>query len=264
MRVGAVRHRAPQQLSEIDRWLPYRRPRAAARLRLFCFPYAGGSAAVFRDWPAELPEEVEVCAVQPPGRERRLSEPAYLRMAPLVEGLVEVLRPLLDRPFVLFGHSLGAKVAFEMARRLRELGAPEPAHVLASGCRAPHMPSSERPLHDLPHDELIDELHRLGGTPPAVLEHEELMELLLPLLRSDFELVETYTYEPGEPLACPLSAFGGTDDQEVPGDAVEGWSRMTCGAFRFRMLEGGHFFLHERRRDLLAEVRRDLAAHLAP
>lgn len=249
--------------SAVDLWFPYRRPRSHPRLRLFCFPYAGGSAAAFRTWPDGLPAGVEVCAAQPPGRERRLSEPAFTRVAPLIDALAEVIRPLLDLPFVLLGHSLGGRVAYELARRLREVGGPQPLHLIATGCRALHMPSPDPPIHALPEDEFIQELRRLGGTPHEVLENAELMQLMLPLLRADFELVETYTFEPGKPLDCPISAIGGREDAEVPREAVEGWGELTRGPFRACILEGDHFFLHDHRRELLQEVRHDLVGHLA-
>jgi medium-chain acyl-[acyl-carrier-protein] hydrolase len=263
MSSGTVRAGADQQAAAaLERWLPYRRPRPAATLRLFCFPYAGGAASAFRGWAEALPEDVEVCAVQPPGRERRLVERAFVRMEPLVEALATALEPLLDRPFLLLGHSLGAKMAYELTRELMRRGAPLPRHLIASGSRAPHMPSDDPPVHRLPDDELVRELHRLGGTPAAVLASEELMSLLLPLLRADFELNETYRPGLEAPLPVPLSAYGGTEDPECPPETIAGWSAHTAAPFRQRMVPGGHFFLHERRDDLLDEVRRDLAAYL--
>lgn len=249
-------------MSDLERWLPYRRPQSEPALRLFCFPYAGGSASAFRGWADRLPDGVEICAVQPPGRERRMAESAPTRMEPLVAELARVLEPVLDRPFAFFGHSMGAKVAYELARRLRRDDRSLPRWMCFSGSRAPHMPTDDDPIHALPDDELIDELHRLGGTPKEVLANEELMRLLLPLLRADFELNETYEHEPETPFDVPVSAYGGTRDEECPPETIEGWEDVTRSRFRRHMFEGGHFFLHEVTDELLQEIRRDLASVL--
>lgn len=240
-------------------WLPYRRPRPDAALRLFCFPYAGGLASVFRPWQRDLPPEVEVCAVQLPGRERHWEPPAFTSLSRLVDALVEVLRPLLDRPYVLAGHSMGGTIAFELARRL-QLRRP-PVQVIVSGTRAPHLPAPRGPRHVLPDNELVQELRRMGGTPREVLENEELMALVLPLVRADLELNDTHVHSPGPPLDCPLSAFGGLHDPIVPVEAVEGWRLYTRGGFRARMFEGDHFFIHTHHADLLGEVLDDLRGH---
>lgn len=254
---------SPRGSETADRWFPFRSTRAEARLRLFCLPYAGGSAGVFRGWERELPAAVELWPVQPPGRERRLREPPFVRLDALVSALVEVLTPHLDRPFALLGHSLGGLVAFELTRRLRALRAPLPVHLLVSGSRAPHFPLPwSTPYHTLGDAELAERLRNLGGTPPEILEHEELMQLILPIVRADFEVLETYRFEPGEPLEVPLSAFGGRQDDGVPATTVEGWRAYTRGRWRWQLFDGGHFFLHERRGELLREVSRDLAAYL--
>ncbi len=249
-------------MSDLERWLPYRRPQSTPALRLFCFPYAGGSASAFRGWAEKLPDGVELCSVQPPGRERRMAEPAFTHMEPLVEELARVLEPVLDVPYAFFGHSMGAKVAYELARRLRRQSRALPRLMLLSGSRAPHMPSDEDPIHPLPDDELVDELHRLGGTPKEVLDNDELMRLLLPLLRADFELNETYEHQPENPFDVPVAAYGGLDDEECPPETIEGWKQFTQGPFRRRMFEGGHFFLHEVPDELLREIQRDLAGVL--
>lgn len=249
-------------MSDLERWLPYRRPRSTPALRLFCFPYAGGSASAFRGWADQLPDGVEICAVQPPGRERRMAEPAFSHMEPLVEELAGVLEPVLDLPFAFFGHSMGAKVAYELARKLRREGRGLPRLMIFSGSRAPHMPNEEPPIHALPDDELSDELHRLGGTPKEVLDNDELMRLLLPLLRADFELNETYEHQPENPFDVPVAAYGGLGDEECPPETIEGWKEVTEGPFRRRMFEGGHFFLHEVPDELQGEIQRDLAGVL--
>jgi medium-chain acyl-[acyl-carrier-protein] hydrolase len=240
----------------MDLWQVCSRPDSTAALRLFCFPYAGGGASVFRRWGAALPG-VEVRAIQLPGREARLREPPLHRLEPLLEILLDVLRPALDRPFAFFGHSMGAVIGYELARQLRREGGPMPRRLFVSGREAPHTPS-ERAYHTLPDPELRQALATLGGTPREVLEHDELMELLLPLLRADFSIIENYRYEPGQPLDCPITALGGTEDRGTPLPAVEGWVMHTCGGFEMHTLPGNHFFLHSGEEQVLQIVRAGL------
>ncbi len=195
-----------------DRWLAYRRPRPGAEVRLFCFPHAGGGASLFHGWADRLPPAVEVCPVQLPGRETRFGEPPINRLGPLVGALAEALLPHLDRPFAFFGHSLGALIGFELARRLRRERGLEPVHLFASACAAPQRWGCVRPIHALPDAAFRKELRRLRGTAPAVLDNEELMEILLPALRADFALCETYAYGEDDPLSCPVTAVGGLRD----------------------------------------------------
>jgi medium-chain acyl-[acyl-carrier-protein] hydrolase len=241
------------------RWLAYREVNPRARLRLFCLPYAGGGASVFRGWAAALPADVEVCPVQLPGRESRLREPPFERARPLVEALAGALEPHLGMPFALFGHSMGAMLCFELARELRRRQWPPPLHLFVSGRRAPQLPAREAPIHDLPEPEFLARLRELNGTPEEVLGHAELMRLLIPVLRADFAVNETYVFTPGEPLDLGISAFGGLGDPEVSRDELEAWREQARGAFRLRLLPGDHFFLHGAR-DLITEsVARDLA-----
>jgi medium-chain acyl-[acyl-carrier-protein] hydrolase len=245
-----------------DPWIARPRPNARARLRLFCFPYAGGGASLFRTWPQELAAEIEVCAVQPPGREHRLIEAPFTRLAPLVEALAEVLQPYFTVPFAFFGHSMGALISFELARCLRDQGGEGPMHLFVSGCRAPQLPDPDPPIHELPEDEFVAELVHLKGTPEGVMKDKELMELLLPVLRADFAICEKYLYQPGEPLDCPISAFGGLEDEEIGWDGVAAWEEQTRGAFTLRMVPGGHFFLHNARQLVLPAVAQELRAYL--
>jgi medium-chain acyl-[acyl-carrier-protein] hydrolase len=230
------------------------RPRPAARLRLVCLPWAGGGASGYRDWPAHLPDDVEVVAVQLPGRESRLVEPPVSSMELLVARLAAGLVGQLDRPFALFGHSMGALIAFELAGRLRSMGR-EPERLLVSGARAPHLPSRRtRDRHTLPDREFVSTVRELGGMPPEVLGSPDLLDLVLPALRADFALVETYTHRAGPVLHCPISAFGGVDDDDVaPGD-LRAWSRHTTGPSRSHLLPGGHFFVNSSRGALLRIV----------
>lgn len=227
-----------------DRWVVKPRPNPAATWHLFCFPYAGGGAQIFRRWPNQLPATGEVCAIELPGRGRRLQEPLFTRLLPLVEAIVQGLEKHLDKPFAFFGHSMGAILSFEIARCLRRQRLPGPVHLFVSGRRAPQIPNDEPLLYALPEPELLTELCRLNGTPKEVLEHEELMQLMLPILRADFAVCDTYHYEPEPPLACPITVFGGLQDATVRADRLEAWGEQTSSTCSVHLLPGDHFFLH--------------------
>lgn len=242
-----------------DAWVTCPRPNPQARFRLFCFPYAGGGASLFRTWSDELPSEIEVCPVQLPGRESRFREARYTRLIPLVHILGEVIQPYLILPFAFFGHSMGALLSFELTRYLRRLNAPLPTHVFASAHRAPQLPWPKPPIYDLPSTRFLEELCLLNGMPGEVLENAELIELLLPLLRADFAIAETYAYTEDNPLPCHISAFGGLEDNEVSQEEVAAWRQQTLGTFTLRMLPGDHFFLFKQRAMLLQAVSTDVA-----
>jgi medium-chain acyl-[acyl-carrier-protein] hydrolase len=226
-------------------WVLQFRRKTGPRLRLFCFPYAGGGAAVYRGWAEQVQPEVEVCSVRLPGREARLAEPPFTRAADLAQALAGALEPLLDVPFAFFGHSMGALAAFELARELRRRGGPLPARLLVSGARAPGRPDREPPVRELPDTEFVAEVRRrYDGIPGAVLDNPELVQLLLPCLRADFTLVETYRPVDEPPLACPISCYGGLDDHHVSREDLEAWRGQTSSAFTLRMFPGDHFFLH--------------------
>lgn len=241
-----------------DPWLACRRPRPQARLRLFCFPYAGGNATIFRTWPDGLPADVEVCPVQLPGRGTRLMEPPFTRLSPLIQALAHALFPLLDKPFALFGHSLGALVSFELARHLRRQYGLHPVRLIISAGRAPQIPHRDLPMHTLPDGEFVAKLRRLNGTPREVFEHEELMEIVLPLLRADFALYETYVYSTEPPLNCHISTFGGLQDRNVSHGDLEAWRDQTTGSFSSRMFPGDHFFLNTTQPLLLQVLSQEL------
>ena len=242
-----------------ERWLAYREVNPRARLRMFCFPYAGGGASAFRGWGASMPREVEVCPVQLPGREGRLREPAFTRADELIAAVAEALTPWLDLPFVFFGHSMGAMIGFELTRELRRKGRTLPLHLFVAGRRAPQIPAREEPIHDLPEPEFIERVRELNGTPEEVLQHAELMKLLIPLLRADFAMNETYEWVEEAPIDIGISAFGGLTDPDVTREDVEAWSVHTRGRFRMRMMPGDHFFLHTQKDIILESVARDLA-----
>jgi len=238
--------------------LAYHKPKPRATLRLFCFPYAGGSALIYREWGAALPVQVEVCPVQLPGRGHRLREAPLQRMQPLAEESARALLPLFDRPFAFFGHSMGALLAFEIARLLRARNVPGPSHLFVSGRQAPQAAETEPPTYDLPEPEFIEELRRLNGTPPEVLAHPELMQVMLPLLRADFEAVQTYAYREEPPLDCPISIYGGVQDEEVSREDLDGWCAQTNAPCTVRLFPGDHFFLNTARDMVLRTLAREL------
>lgn len=239
-------------------WFPRPRPSPGACLRLFCFPYAGGGAAVFGNWPRYLPASVEVCPAQLPGRGSRTMEPARTRLAPVVEELAIAIRPLLDMPSVFFGHSMGALICFELARRLRRDAGLQPSHLYVSGCRAPQSLGLLRRTYQLPDPALVERLRSMGGTPAELFEHKELMQLMLPLIRADIELTETYAYHPEPPLALPVTAFGGSRDPHVRRSHLVEWKGQTSSDFALRVFDGDHLFIHQSEAQLLESLARDL------
>jgi medium-chain acyl-[acyl-carrier-protein] hydrolase len=239
------------------------RPNPQALLRLFCFPYAGGGASVFRAWPNDLPPTIEVCAIQYPGRENRMSEPLLSSSEPLVEALITDIQPYLDRPYAFFGHSLGALVAFELARQIDQARQPPLIHLFVSAHAAPQIVNTDPPIHQLPQAEFIRKIADLNGTPDEILSHTELMELLYPILRADFTMNETYAYRAGSPLDCSISALGGLRDSLVSRAQLEAWGEQTHGSFAVRMFPGHHFFLSEVRPLLLRIIAQDLLQSLS-
>lgn len=239
----------------ITPWLSCPRPNREAQLRLFCFPYAGGGDHVFRAWADQLPI-VETYLIQLPGRGRRLWERPFTNLTELNKALAEAIVPYLDKPFIFFGHSMGAMISFELARELRR-GRLEPMQMFVSACHAPQIPDSNI-IHDLPESKLIKELERLNGTPREVLENPELLSIVLPTLRADCMITETYVYKNEPPLSCPITVFGGLQDPLVTREELEAWREQTGGLFSLRMLEGDHFFLHSSEQLLLSTLSREL------
>ncbi|MFD5653376.1 thioesterase II family protein [Streptomyces sp. NPDC127039] len=232
-----------------DAWLRCRTPRHRPSARLVCLPHAGGTAGPYAAWGTGLPDDVELNAVQYPGREDRLSEPPADDLSKLVTGVSAALLPLTDRPLVLFGHSFGAVVAYETARRLTAWGA-APDHLVVSGRRAPSLPA-RGDMHTRSDDELVAELVRLGGTRGELLADPAVRDVYLPAVRADFKLAETHHRPAAAPLGCPTTAVMGDKDTEVDEVQARPWAEHTTGPFALHAFPGGHFYFNPRREPVL-------------
>lgn len=230
----------------------------APRVRLFCLPYAGGSARLFTEWRTLLPDSVEVAPVELPGRGTRFDQPLHDRLGPLLDDLLPGLLARRDMPLALFGHSMGALVAHGLAQRLERRYGLTPRHLFVSAFRAPHGRTSEIPDHTLPDEQFRGRLREFDGTPEQVLADEGLMDVLVPILRADLAVSSTRLPVEGTPLRCPVTAFAGTEDREVAVGEVAQWARHTSGEFTLKAVPGSHFFLHSHRDVLLEEIGRRL------
>ncbi|HWM83310.1 MAG TPA: alpha/beta fold hydrolase [Pseudolabrys sp.] len=241
-------------------WLHRMMAREDVALRLFCFPYAGAAASAFRLWPSGLADGIDVCAIQLPGRANRLQEPPLSSIGAMVDAVVDAMADYLDRPFALFGHSMGGLLAFEVAHALAARGWKAPRHLIVSARRAPRVPDPSSLLHVLPDAEFVAEIQRrYGGIPDEILAHADVLALLLPCLRADITALETYRPPQRPPLHCPLTVFGGAEDRFVSPMDIAQWRRETTGTFDMRIFPGGHFYLDAQRTEVLADVSARLA-----
>ena len=241
-------------------WITNLKSNSSASLRLFCFPYAGGNSYIFRPWLDRIPKTIEICPIELPGRGFQIKSAPYRQIEPLVKAIATAILPYLNKPFAFFGHSMGGLVSFELARFIRRQYNLEPVHLFISGRRAPQTKDAKPPIHGLPQAEFIQELRQLNGTPEAVLNNNELMELLVPTLRADFAVLENYNYTPEAPLSCPISVFGGLQDREVELEQLEAWREQTYSLFSLKMLTGNHFFIHSSQ-FLLPELIKQIAIY---
>ncbi len=240
-------------------WFENLSQRRNASLRLFCFPYAGGSTQVFWPWRQHLPPEADLCLVHLPGRGERFRERPFKNLKRLVDTIANQLAGDLQQPFAFYGHSMGAVICFELARKLRREYRLQPAHLFLSGRRAPHVPRRKQTIFNLPHDEFVAEIVKLNGTPQGLLENPAATELFLPLLRADLEMVETYKYRPSERLSCPISIYGGSQDTDISLEDLHAWREHTSEAFKARVFPGDHFFIHSANAEFLQVFRDDIA-----
>lgn len=234
-------------------WLRCYRPRPTAAVRLVCFPHAGSGAGAFRTWPDLLPPWIELLAVQCPGREDRFAEPPATDLAHLADTLAGELADLDDRPLALFGHSMGGAIAHEVALRSAGHGGPEPVHLVVSA-REPVEHVAAGTIHLGGDEALRAELTRLGGSSRLLFEDEELWQLMAPVIRADYQLIETYRPRTGRLLDCPVTAFAAEDDPELTLDQARDWASATTGPFTLRTFPGDHFYLVAHRDRMLADL----------
>lgn len=239
------------------KWLARPHAETAPWLRIICLPHIAGGAAAFNAWLDGLPPGVELCAVRLPARENRLDEPPIDEMPVLLDALENVLTPLLERPYVLFGHCSGSIIAFHLARRLRHRGKPMPAMLIVSSIEAPAVHAVHEPMHLLPRDELFTRFADYGGIAPDVLDDPALMELFEPVIRADYRLVERVGYEPEPPLEVPLTFIGGAQDRFVGYEAMAAWRAETTESFSLFLLRTGHLVLNDAG-ELVHRLLRDL------
>jgi medium-chain acyl-[acyl-carrier-protein] hydrolase len=239
-------------------------PGGPHRIRLFCFSYAGGSAASYAPWQALFGPEVEVCGIQLPGRGARMVEAPYTDLSLMVKDLAALIVAQKSMPFAFFGHSLGGLVAFELARYCQLHHLPMPLQLFASGCSAPQFRNPSKNLHLLSDDDLIGTLKDYNGTPPEILAHRELMELVLPVIRADFGLAETYQYRPGALLNIPVTVLAGKRDERNAAEQVEGWAKETSAPCQVNWFEGDHFFINGERAEVVALVAKELGKLINP
>lgn len=235
-------------------WLSIFKPNPQAKLRLICIPYAGGSSRSFWNWPQGLSNDVELVALQAPGRLSRLQEEPFNDMELLVDDLMQVLPSILDKPYIILGHSLGSRIGFEVMLRCHSQGLRLPEHFIASGSRGPHMPCLEEQSYHLPDDQFIVKLREMEGTPEELLNSTELMALLLPMIKSDFQIAETYLFNGNVSFDIPLSVFGGRDDDKADLEALESWQQHFAQPGDISLFSGGHFFIDSHQGEVVEKV----------
>jgi medium-chain acyl-[acyl-carrier-protein] hydrolase len=244
------------------RWVVCPLANPAAELRLFCFHHAGGNGQYFYRWANHLPAGVELAVIQLPGRGPRRREPHAQQVVPLCETIADAVSGFADLPFVFFGHSLGALLCFETARSLRRKGARGPARLIVSATEAPHRRTAPDALTEMSNDRLVEKLREFDGAPEEALQNQELLDLILPTVRADFALYESYRYRPEAPLACAISAYGGRDDAGVEDERLAAWCDLTTGSCRVRQFDGRHFYIEKSRSSFFSALGSELEDEL--
>lgn len=229
-----------------------------AKIRLICFPFAGGSASFFHSWQALMPDDVELVAIELPGRASRIREPLINDSNELLNQLEKLDVLNAEKPFAFFGHSMGAYIAFELSRRLRQSNKPQPVHLFLSGRQAPHIKNEKKKIHALPEKEFIQQIASLNGMPQAVLDNPELMELVSPILRADCKLLETWPYKEDEKLNVPITAMIGVDDPAATHNRVERWADLSSENFKLHQFPGDHFFINTAKQAVVDKIVDDL------
>ncbi len=253
-RVSMAQLRRPLQAA-LSPWLVRFQETPRPALRLFCFPYAGGSASLFRSWCGALDPRVEVIGIQLPGRGLRWEEAPAVDFSLLASLVTDAIAGAAGSVrFGFFGHSMGALLMFEVARRLQAQGARLPECMFASGRPAPHLPPQRQREPLMSDADFVDELRRLEGTPSEILDNPELLAMLMPMIRGDFALLDNWRFQPSPALDVPLFALAGRSDPHVSVDSAAAWAQWTRTNFELMTYSGGHFFLHEQERRVVRDV----------
>jgi medium-chain acyl-[acyl-carrier-protein] hydrolase len=235
-----------------NRWFSLEKP--GATTRVFCFPFSGGTGATYRDWKAKAPAHLEVVPVNLPGREKRFSEQPFHDLDCLIDELLKVLTPHLDKPYAFYGHSMGALIIFELTRQIRVRGLPLPVYLFPAGYRSPEKPNPKRDIHNLADEAFVEELRGYDGTPESFFDHEALVQMMLPMLKADFAVHETYRCYQAAPLPVPIMAFFGRQDTIAKESEMAGWAAHTSAEFDLYGLPGEHFFLNACRPLLMRKI----------
>jgi len=240
-------------------WVIRAKKNNLARIRLYCFPSAGRGASSFGSWTQIVRPELDICSIQLPGRENRYRESSLARIDDVLSGLLPHIEGSLELPFAFFGHSLGALIGFELIRLLRKRGSGLPLHFFVSARRAPNLAEPNPPISHLPDAEFLENVQqRFGGIPEAILKSPDMLQIMTPVLRSDFEMIEKYQYRNEDPLDCPITALGGLGDSSLSQWELEAWKNQTSGRFQVNMFPGDHFYLQNSRAELLQVIWNEL------
>ncbi len=246
----------------MNKWFLRTSSKTSAKFRLFCLPYAGGDSSIYTPWVNQIPDFIELLPIQLPGRSIRIQEPAISSMTELVDQIYLSMLPLLDKPYMLLGHSLGGRVGFELLHKINKTNAPPPKHFIASGSKAPHLPRTNNITYNLPDEEFIEELRKLNGTPSEVINNRELMEFLLPMLKADFCISDNHVTKQKTLLDCSISVFHGEEDTLVSESDARAWQKHFSKPINFQVFSGGHFFINENSDDLLSSLKSILRREL--
>jgi medium-chain acyl-[acyl-carrier-protein] hydrolase len=221
-------------------------------IKLFCLPYAGGSAMVYNRWKLSINGMIQIRPVELTGRGKRFTEPYYDNLMQAVDDIYRLVKPELNGLYAFYGHSMGSLLVYELVRKINSLPHPQPVHLFLSGGSPPHIRKSDKVYHKMPEEQFKEEIFKMGGTPREVFENKELLEIFIPLLRADYKILETYEFQPEHPVFdCGITLFNGKEDEEVTSDEIRQWQRYTKVQCPLHEYESGHFFIHDQMEDIV-------------